>query len=143
MAFKDVVLVRNPQTGLWDLQKDSTNNPVADLSQTHAVLTCLLERRGSPGQAGWLWDSLSGSGTPGTHGSLLYLILQDTPDQRSLFAAYALDALQPLVAEGRITDPSAAVADSSVVKGRIDGVVGWLVPGLAVQQQLFVPLVFP
>ncbi len=143
MATKDVLLIRNPSTGQWDLQKGAGNNPVTDTTAVHAVLTQLLERRGSPGNPGWIWDSLAGSGTPDTHGSLLYLVDSDTPESRSQFKAYCLDALAPLVAEGRIANATADVAPSSTVRGRIDGLVTWTVPGDNQAQTLVVPFVFP
>lgn len=145
MATKDIVPKRNPATGLWDLEKTTGGNPVADTSQTHAVLTQLLERRGSPGNPGWVWDSTAGSGTPGTHGSLLYLVAQDTPEARSQFRAYVLDALAPLENEGRITNPTAEVAPSTIVRGRIDGVVGWTAADGTAQSLAipFVPIAFP
>ena len=137
---KNPLLQRRADTGTWDLVKGSDGNPVADYSEQHAVLTQLLEGRGSPGVPGWVWDSTAGSGTPGTHGSLLYLITEDTPAQRSLFKAHVADALQPLVNEGRILNVTADVVESQRVPGRIDGVVSWDVPQLGPQPPIFFPL---
>lgn len=137
MATRDVLLVRRPDTGTWDLVRGPDGNPTPDYSAQHAVLTQLLERRGAPGHPGWVWDSAAGSGTPGRHGSLLYRIEHDTPEDRSLFVAYCTDALQILVEEGRIRDLVVEVAPSTT--GRLDGWIRWEVPQLG-QQEIFIPL---
>ena len=115
---------RSDDDGTWDFQKSRTNDILTTSTAHHAVLTQLLEYRASDGVPGWLWDSTAGSETPGTHGSLLYLVTADTPDQRSQFRAWALDALDVLVREGRITGPTCEMVPQSVV-GRIDAAVGW------------------
>lgn len=137
---RNPLLQRRADTGTWDLVKGPTGNPVEDFSEQHAVLTQLLERRGSPGEPGWIWDSTAGSEVPGTHGSLLYLITEDTPEQRSAAKAYAASCLDPLVAEGRILNVATDVVDSPHIPGRIDLVVRWDVPQLGTQPPLFIPL---
>jgi len=137
---RNPLLQRRADTGTWDLVKGPGGNPVEDFSELHAVLTQLLERRGSPGVAGWIWDSTSGSGVPGSHGSLLYLITEDTPEQRSAAKGHAASCLEPLVTEGRILNVTADVVDSPHVPGRIDLVVSWDVPQLGTQAPLFIPL---
>ncbi len=121
----DALMKRNDNDGSWDFQKSPTNDILATSTAQHAVLTQLLEHRASPGFPGWLWDSTPGSGTPGTHGSLLYLVQSDAPEQRSQFKAWALEALDVLVKEQRITDPMCEIAPQAVV-GRIDAVIHWL-----------------
>lgn len=120
----DALMKRSDSDGTWDFQRSRTNDILATTTAQQAVLTQLLEHRGSPGVPGWIWDSISGSGTPDTHGSLLYLVQSDTPDQRSQFKAWALEALDVLVKEGRITDPTCEVLPQAVV-GRIDAMIGW------------------
>jgi len=121
----DALMVRSDADGTWDFQKSPTNDVLATTTAHHAVLTQLLERRGSAGLPGWIWDATEGSGTPGTHGSLLYLVTEDTPEQRSQLKAWALEALDVLAKEGRLTSPSCDVLPQQK-SGRIDAVVGWL-----------------
>jgi phage gp46-like protein len=123
----DALLKRNDSDGTWDFQKSTTNDVLTTTTAHHAVLTQLLEHRGSPGVPGWIWDSAPGSGTPGTHGSLLYLVTEDTPDQRSQAKAWIMDALDVLVKEGRIASVECEVAPQQVV-GRIDAVIRWVEP---------------
>jgi phage gp46-like protein len=121
----DALMARSDDDGTWDFQKSATNDVLTTSTAHHAVLTQLLEHRGSDGIPGWIWDSTPGSGTPDTHGSLLYLVDSDTPEQRSRFAAWALEALDVLVKERRITSPTCEIAPQVVV-GRIDAVIRWL-----------------
>ena len=138
---KDVLLQRLPSRGVFDLVRGADGNPESTDSEMHAVLTQLCEHRGSPGVPGWVWDSRAGSGVPNTHGGLLYLITEDTPAQRELARTYALDALQPLVDEGRIQNTRSSV-EPATDQGRIDLVVNWdTVDGAP--QQLRIPIGFP
>jgi len=139
--MRDVLLQRRPDRGTWDLVKGPDGNPVATDSELHAVLTQLLERRGSQGVPGWIWDSAAGSGAPGTHGSLLYLVTEDTPAQRDQAVAACLDALAPLVEEGRVRDVTARLVAASY-PGRIDLVVGWLTPA-GQPETTTIPIRFP
>jgi len=123
----DVLLQYLPDRGVYDLVKGDDGNPKTTDAEQHAVLTQLLEGRGSPGVPGWAWDSRAGSGVPNTHGSLLYLITEDTAEQRKLAAIYAVEALQPLVDEQRITNVQADVLPA-LDAGRLDLVVNWDTP---------------
>lgn len=141
MATVDALMARNPSDGTWDFQKSRTNDVLATSTAHHAVMTQLLEHRGSPGVPGWIWDSTPGSGTPGTHGSLLYLVISDTPEQRSQFKAWALDALNVLVSEGRILNPTCELAPQTV-SGRFDAVITWFDQD-QLPQSLTVPIGWP
>lgn len=120
----DALMTRSPSDGTWDFTKTSTGDVLATSTAQHAVLTQLLEHRASPGVPGWIWDSSAGSGEPGTHGSLLYLVTEDTPEQRSQFKAWALEALEVLVQQGLISSPSCELQPQQV-PGRLDAVVSW------------------
>ena len=138
---RDVLLEQRPDRGTWDLVRGPDGNPVSTESEQHAVLTQLYEQRGAPGVPGWVWDSVSGSGTPGTHGSLLAQITEDTTEQRALAKAYVQDALQPLVDEGGIVNVVPAVSAARVA-GRIDASVSYDTPG-GQTLTLPLPLAFP
>lgn len=118
---KQLLLARNEDTGAYDLVRDDRGSPASTATEVDAVLTQLLETRGSPGFPGWIYDET------GDHGSLLYLVQNDNPDERSRVVAYALDALKALVDENRITGPTCAVS-ATTPPGRLDAVVTWTTP---------------
>lgn len=131
---KDVLMVKLPDRGLWDLTKDSTGDVASTDTEIHAVLAQLLDFAPSLGRAGWLWDE------QGNHGSLLYLITEDTAANRSAFVAYVIAALKPLVDETRISGVTAFVQQTA--PGRLDGVVNWLTAA-GVQASIATPILFP
>jgi phage gp46-like protein len=89
----DVALVRDPTTGLFDLMFDDTNNFAFDDTETHTVLSLLLERQGE------YWADQTGK-----RGSLLHTLRNDLSTTRSQVIAYVNDALAPAVADGRISN---------------------------------------
>lgn len=93
---RDVQLVRNPR-GKFDFVQAADGNPARSEAEDFAVLTQILDERGSEGIAGWIFDE------SGRHGSRLYLLKEDGPSQRSHARGEVEDALQVLVEDGRLT----------------------------------------
>jgi phage gp46-like protein len=89
---RDVTLVRNPETGRFDLDWDGPN-PEFDDSEAHTVLSLVLEF-----QAQWWADQT------GKRGSRLHLLRNDTRTTQSEIVARVQEALAPAVADGRLVD---------------------------------------
>ena len=85
---RDIALLRNPATGAFDsFNWDSTNNPTFDDSDSHTVLSCLVETE--------YWaNPLRGSQLP-------KISLDKTGTDTDLVAA-AQDALAPAIKAGEI-----------------------------------------
>lgn len=112
----DVALVRNPSTGRFDLQfETTTQNPQFSDDQSHAVLSLIYERQGE-----W-WADASGK-----RGSLLWTVKEDRKASASKIKGYVEAALQPLVDQGRIRN--LAVTATRVKPGRIDLGITYLSP---------------
>jgi phage gp46-like protein len=92
---RDFTLVRNPNTGLFDLDFDETGNPKCDDTETHTVLSLIAESQGD-----WWAD------TTGRRGSLLHKITLDRGSTAAELEGAALDALE--TASTRITDVEVA-----------------------------------
>ena len=104
---RDVQFVRNPR-GKFDFVQAADGNPARSEAEDFAVLTQILDERGSEGIAGWIFDE------SGRHGSRLYLLQEDGPAARSRARGEVEDALQVLADEGRLTSFTV----------RIEGVLG-------------------
>ena len=109
----DVALARNPVTGKFDLQFDSTNAVMFDDSVSHAVLSLILEHRGR------YWADATGQ-----RGSFLYLVKEDRKATPSQMQSYVEDALSLLVDQGKILpltgESKVRVIATRIHPGRID-----------------------
>ena len=77
----DVALIRNPLNGRFDLDCGMRGNPVYDDSETHMVLSLVLEWQGK-----WWADQT------GKRGSRLYLLRNDTRTTRTELIAMVQEA---------------------------------------------------
>lgn len=109
----DVVLVRNGATGRFDVQLDASGNPMFDDSETHTVLSLLLERQG-----GWWADPT------GKRGSILHTIKLDRGSTINDLKSAVLDALKPAIDDGRIRNVTVDVQKRAA--GNYKVLVGWL-----------------
>src|SRR5579872_1136187 len=117
----DIALTRNPSTGKFDIQWDSTNNVLFDDTQEHAVISAILEYKAQ------YWGDATG-----TRGSYLYSVKDDRKTSPSRMQGFVLDALQPLLDTGRILPPTGqtqpTVTATRVRPGRIDIAVTYSTP---------------
>lgn len=116
----DLTLTRRPETGKFDLQWDSSQNPVFGDDQSHAVLSLILEQRGK-----YWGDSTR------VRGSLLYTVRDAKKAAESRAVGFIIDALQPLVDAGKIKMlPGAVTATLNAVnRSRLDVSVTYSTPG--------------
>ena len=110
---RDVSLSRNPATGLFDLSFDATGNFAFEDTDSHTVLSLLLEEK-----SGYVFDPT------GNRGSLLHTVKLDRGSTKSDLESYAEDALDPAVNDGRIELPSKPAA-KRVQPGKYDLDVKW------------------
>ena len=90
----DITLLRNPGTGKFDFQWDTSQNPVYGDDLSHIVLSLIYERKGE------YFADLSGS-----RGSYLWSLKDLRKSTPSKIKGYIEDALQPLVDQRRIIKP--------------------------------------
>lgn len=88
---RDITLLRNKATGLFDMQWDSTGNPIYGDDASHVVMSLLLEHRGR-----WFADDT------GKRGSNIYQLKQDVRATASLIKSYADEALKYGVQTGQL-----------------------------------------
>lgn len=142
MTGRDVALVRNDDTGTFDLSFSQSGpnrgNPVLDDSRAHAVLTTLLSwKRGRrPGAAaaegGYYFD------TAGRRGTLLWTVSQDRMATPSQLQTYAEDGGQQLLDLGQVGSFTARAVRLAPGRFRVD--VSWTLPGGASVPPLSLPL---
>lgn len=123
----DIAMKRDPSTGRLTFDWDETGNPRYSDDNVHRVLSLLIEHRAasetpeSNGGPGWIWD------TDGTRGSLLYTVKNVRRTTPSQVEAYALDALDLAVKQGKIRNPVVKAFLSPVSRARIEA--SWQNPG--------------
>lgn len=99
-AGRDLALTKlNPATGRFDFDWDDTNNPKFDDTEAHRVASLLLQRRQTPGEAGYIFDA------SGRRGSRLHTLKDARRRTPSNAVTYALEALQTAVIDGAIVAP--------------------------------------
>lgn len=117
-AGRDLAMTRvNPSTGRFDFDWTDRNDLKFDDTQTHRVVSLLLERRGQ-----WWAD------TEGNRGSRLYTLRdlrRSTPSQAE---AFAQEALARAVSDGWIRDPVVKARVPSPGRLLLDP-VRWTLPG--------------
>lgn len=105
---RDVALLRNPATGAFDsFDWDSTGNPTFDDSDSHTVLSLLVETLGG------YWADLTGK-----RGSILYQIRLDVTSTATQLVAAATNALSWAISNRQIRGATATAA--RVRPGRYD-----------------------
>ena len=120
-------MVRNPATGRLDFDFDETGNPAFSDTNTHRVLSLVIEHRpspSSPSQAaspGWWADET------GERGSLLYTLKNLRRRTPSEAESMVRSALQKAVDEGKISDVDARSFLSPATRARIE--ISWRNPG--------------
>lgn len=95
----DLTLRLNEQSRRYGFSWASTNNPAMDDTKTYAVASAIVCHRGE-----WAAD------VTGEYGSLVHTAKNDTRKTPSQLVAYVLDALEPLVQSGEISNPDATVS---------------------------------
>lgn len=108
---RDIALRRNPTTGRFDLQWGDTNDLAHDDSDSHAVLSVLLED-----QEGYWADET------GQRGSLLYQLKDAKTGIEQLVVSYCNQALQFIVDKGIIREVVSVTA-ARVKPGRVDATI--------------------
>jgi phage gp46-like protein len=105
---RDLALMRNPTTGRFDISWDDSGNPAHDDSDSHAVLSVLLEDKEG------YWADASGE-----RGSLLSTLKDDKQGTAQLIVSYCRQALQYLVDRGTIREIVDVIA-ARAASGRYD-----------------------
>lgn len=128
----DVTLTYDASSGKYDITYDTSGTNVGNLAfdttESHAVLSLILERKGE-----WFAD------TSGRRGSLVHTVTVDVRIAASKLQAYIEDALQPLVEARRIK--AVAVTATRTTPGRYDVRVKYQTPDGA-QQTVRTPLTY-
>lgn len=117
-AGADIQLSRVAASGKFDIQWDTTQNPIFADDQSHAVLSLIYEHKGE------YWADASGN-----RGSYLWTIKDLRKATPSKAQGFIEDALRPLLDTGKIKNLLVSVSRDAFNRNRLNLSVTYSTPG--------------